>query len=563
MALIECPECKHAISDRATSCPSCGLPLSSSPLPPQSVAIQELAQPTVVPPSSLPEPQPDSPPSQPESFLFAKIYAGLCFFGCFVAACLAVVAGFQIFQTGDWLNNRTTQRATGQLVAMLLMIALWSVTGISILRRRRRAILLSYVGAAVAVLGILARGIVPLDIILAIPTFLIIPYLRKRSAMLSTTANKALDSARKSTTDEPVVSPPTPPKENIEPTSMKAVGRALDETDRQQQPASPPISDTQSKTTPKASAKTGTRKKPIWPLIVGLVLMGIGSQSMKKPPSGNPYDLIVGLTFGAIGLWVVVNHLITGKKWSKWVSLTLAILLGLGLTGLGYRIQSNSERNKRFGNVLRGFADEAEKSMENGTLPKFNPPGDKTLDVESRVLTDMAQAMISVMGRMNKELEDVYEKDVFDLSVLSNKASLKAEAEKRIESQRIIQKWRPELPRLVFDAMKTKVDSYNHRDKEQIIRGMEEAMINQRPMFETMFNLLEKKETAEQDFLSFMASRDYQIKDGQMIFRSRTATQSEQYNALGQRVEDSYKEIEAFRKQRLDDMKKNAQKFGQ
>src|SRR6266567_2949166 len=31
MALIECPECKHAISDRALSCPSCGLPLSPSP----------------------------------------------------------------------------------------------------------------------------------------------------------------------------------------------------------------------------------------------------------------------------------------------------------------------------------------------------------------------------------------------------------------------------------------------------------------------------------------------------------------------------------------------------
>jgi hypothetical protein len=42
-------------------------------------------------------------------------------------------------------------------------------------------------------------------------------------------------------------------------------------------------------------------------------------------------------------------------------------------------------------------------------------------------------------------------------------------------------------------------------------------------MFEQMCNLLEKKETAEQAFLSFMASRDYQIKDGQMIFRSRTA----------------------------------------
>ena len=221
-----------------------------------------------------------------------------------------------------------------------------------------------------------------------------------------------------------------------------------------------------------------------------------------------------------------------------------------------------TSRSYGFGDVLRGFADEAEKSMKNGTLPKFNPPGDKTLGLESRILTDTAQATVSVMGRMNVELESVGEKPVFDSSVLSNKTTLKEEISKRIESYHIVQKWQPELPRLVFDAMKKKVDSYNHPDKEKIIRGIEQAMINQHPMFETLCSLLEKQETAEQAFLSFMASRDYQIKDGQMIFRSRTAAQSEQYSALCQRVEDSYKEIEAFRKQRLDDMKKNVEKFG-
>jgi hypothetical protein len=201
--------------------------------------------------------------------------------------------------------------------------------------------------------------------------------------------------------------------------------------------------------------------------------------------------------------------------------------------------------------------------MKNGTLPKFNPPGDKALDVESRILIDTGQVMVSVMGRMNEELDSVGEKPVFDFSVLSSKTTLQEEISKRIESYHIVQKWQPELPRLLFDAMKKKVDSYNDPHKEKIIRGIEQGMINQRPMFETMCNLLEKKETAEQAFLSFMASNDYQFKDGKVFFRSRTATQSEQYNALSQRVGDSYKEIEAFRKQHLDDMKKSAQKFGQ
>jgi hypothetical protein len=274
-------------------------------------------------------------------------------------------------------------------------------------------------------------------------------------------------------------------------------------------------------------------------------------------------DLPVRLSFTAAGLWMWVNYWVTRQKWSKWISLAFAMLLASGVIYLGYRIQSNVEQNKRFGNVLRGIADEAEESIKNGTLPKFNPPGDKTLDVESRVLTDMAQAVISVQGRMNEELNGVDEKPVFDHSVLSNKTSLKAEIQKRIKSYHIIQKWQPELPRLVLGAMKTKVDSYNDPHKEEIIRGMEQAMIKYRTVVETLCNLLEKKEAAEQAFLSFMASTDYQIKDGQIIFRNETAKQSEQYNALGQRVEDSYKEIEAARQQSLTDMKKRAETFGQ
>jgi hypothetical protein len=180
MALIECPECKHTISDRAVSCPSCGVPLSSTS------TSRPIGLPAVEPPLIPPvERQGDFPSSQIKSFGFAKIYAILCFFGCLIAAYLAVLAAIQILQTGDWLNNPVTQRSSGRLVAMLILIVLWSITGSSILRRRRRAITLSEVGAVVALLGIVFRGIVPLEIVLAIPTFAIIPYLRRRSAMLS------------------------------------------------------------------------------------------------------------------------------------------------------------------------------------------------------------------------------------------------------------------------------------------------------------------------------------------------------------------------------------------
>lgn len=40
MALITCPECEHQVSDAATSCPSCGFPMHSSPaIPPNEEEI--------------------------------------------------------------------------------------------------------------------------------------------------------------------------------------------------------------------------------------------------------------------------------------------------------------------------------------------------------------------------------------------------------------------------------------------------------------------------------------------------------------------------------------------
>ena len=233
------------------------------------------------------------------------------------------------------------------------------------------------------------------------------------------------------------------------------------------------------------------------------------------------------------------------------------------VAGMGYRMQSNiagHRLNKQFGNVLQEFADDAEKSLDTGVLPKFKPPGDKTLDSEILVLNDILQEAFSVMGRINEELDNVNEKPVFDPLVLSSRASLKAEAEKRVESQRIIQKWQPELPRAIFDAIAKKVASYNRSDKQEIIRAIERARPKLFHQSETICNLRDKKEAAELAFLSFMASNDYQSKDGEVRFPTQAASQ--QYLRLSQNIQDNADEMEAFRQQTLSRARERAEKFG-
>jgi len=51
MALVECPECKHTISDRALACPACGFPLAASvSLPARPAPTQDDDQPAVAEP---------------------------------------------------------------------------------------------------------------------------------------------------------------------------------------------------------------------------------------------------------------------------------------------------------------------------------------------------------------------------------------------------------------------------------------------------------------------------------------------------------------------------------
>jgi hypothetical protein len=384
-------------------------------------------------------------------------------------------------------------------------------------------------------------------------------------------AQPTRDSSSKVTTAKPVQPPPTPPQGGTEPHSMKAVGRALDETYRQQGPPNP-----QDKTTPKASATTGTRTKSVWRVAVGwLLLVGAFNNLLRNLPNDpGRHDLtylisylVLNLLLVAIGVWLVVNS--EGKR-SKWPTRALILFVGLLLfaVGVAYYLQKQKEEsNKKFGNALRAFANDVQRYSEEGgtgSLPTVKPTGDATNDLGGRVINDIFQEIASVSAGMNKELNGLEEKNVFETSVLTNKTSLEAEARKRIESERIIEKCRSDLPHAI-DAVRQKAVSYNISDeqKQALMRALEEFRPNFSHQSETMFNLREKKEKTEVDFLYFMAGayNEYELKGGKLLFRSAEARQK--YNQLAKTIENTAKDYEAFRKEQLQKANSNIQKLSQ
>jgi curved DNA-binding protein CbpA len=187
----------------------------------------------------------------------------------------------------------------------------------------------------------------------------------------------------------------------------------------------------------------------------------------------------------------------------------------------------------------------------------------KSNDVVGRGMDDLVQEFTAANNGMMGQLRALDEREVLAPDVLSNKTILEAEARKRIEAQRIIEKFRNDLP-YALDAVRQKAASYNISDeqKQALMSGFEKARPHLSLQIETICNLWEKRERSELDFLHFMASayNKYELKDGKVFFRS--ATSGQRYSEFVKSFENSDKEIDAARKEWLN-IKTNIRKLSQ
>lgn len=359
---------------------------------------------------------------------------------------------------------------------------------------------------------------------------------------------------------------PTPPQKETEPNSMKA-GRALDEMDHQEGAAN-----AEGTTTPKASGGAGIGKKSLWRLVGGCLLLAWASNSLLNPSPGfmsrDPdYKisyLVIGLLLAGIGAWLVFSY---SAKRPKRALLILSVGWLLVVAAAVYTVQKSAETNKQLANSMRAFANDAQHYMEEGgvgTPPTFKPTGNATVDLFGRFMNDFYQEVGSVSAGMNRELNALDEKDVFDTSVLINKASLETEVRKRIQGQRIIEKYRKDLP-LAFDAFRQRIASYNIPDEQK--QNAMAAFENLRPDFshrsEKIFNLLGNKEKTEFGLLYFMANsfNEYELKNGKLSFHSGMTRQ--RYVELVKTIDDTAKDIATARKEWLGDLHTNLQKLNQ
>jgi len=133
----------------------------------------------------------------------------------------------------------------------------------------------------------------------------------------------------------------------------------------------------------------------------------------------------------------------------------------------------------------------------------------------------LVQAVTPALSGAYEKIKQLQKPSVFDGSVLTNAVNLESEIRKRAASQQIIEEARESVRRAI-EGFRQNVASraVSGGDKDGVIESVEQEIRNQSPRWQEKFDLLQRRERADLDFLRFMGSiqGDYELKDGKILF---------------------------------------------
>ncbi len=144
--------------------------------------------------------------------------------------------------------------------------------------------------------------------------------------------------------------------------------------------------------------------------------------------------------------------------------------------------------------------------------------------------------LASVIEGMDRELDLLEMRPVFESALLTNKAALQIEIQKRLESCRIIEQRRKDFPG-AMDAMQQKWAARNISERARpFVAGATNALQDSKSRYDGFFQVRGAEEKAALDYLQFMlgAFGEYEISDTAIYFKN--TTNSARYAELTKRI---------------------------
>jgi hypothetical protein len=194
---------------------------------------------------------------------------------------------------------------------------------------------------------------------------------------------------------------------------------------------------------------------------------------------------------------------------------------------------------------LNEYAQQVKSGVPVNQMPST---GDANIDAGFQIIVDLGNEGRVVMEKMDAEIAQLHEKQVG--SVITNKDAIKLELGKRTAGQGIIQNYEREAAALVASAKQRCLAS-------TMPAGMKQEMLRQldkggqfQALLDERFSLSVRRQEAEFDFLQFLHAEFGRYRLADEAVRFAAPPKQEEYNRLSQRLQDVFKDTEAFDRRR-------------
>jgi hypothetical protein len=277
--------------------------------------------------------------------------------------------------------------------------------------------------------------------------------------------------------------------------------------------------------------------------------------------------MIVKPILGAAALAWAVHGFFGKRKGYMFLVFAITWTIVMAWCCISFRTSYNSSRaesqaeDNQVSTLASNFLDYAQ-NKNGGSLDKIK--SSITTDNNSVLspVMEYAKDLAAAVEKENQMIDDLKEKDIYDLTLLTNKFEMESEIGKRQEAQAIIETFKTNLNELTENT-RLKYDQIvaPAKDKASALHGFEQSIEKQEPMRESSYRLLIAQQKSESDYLQFMVDsfNDYQIKDGKILFSTDEALAG--YNSHLKTIEDTAKEMADLRNGMLDSTKKTAEQL--
>jgi hypothetical protein len=253
--------------------------------------------------------------------------------------------------------------------------------------------------------------------------------------------------------------------------------------------------------------------------------------------------LLVGLGLGFIALFGVRKHGINRIL----IPAAIGLVLNGLLLGAILRVRHAGEHQRR--EMKSAIFKEYARQFKSGVTAKRMPlTGDANIDAGLQIKVDLSKELDALTGRMKADLAQLKEKGM--CLVLTNRAAIESEVDKRTAGQTIIRKYKEEAAALVESARQKCITSSMPESMKQVaLRDLAQGG-QVWTYVDEAFSLLVRGQEAECDFLQFMLTEfgRYRLVGGKVSFAA--SKKLEEYDRLTQRIRDVGNEAEAFDRRR-------------